>query len=281
MPTLDDPFRTGTVKMKSLRNKADVAQRQRTAQRQLSTDFLDNALEWRRIFAEAWGTFLLVVVAAGGEVVAARSGGAVTPGMRAVAPGLMVMAIIYFMGAVSGAHLNPAVTLAFAVRRNFPWRRVPGYVLGQVVGGVLAALFLRVMFGTIAALGATIPGGGIGNGKALAMEVLLTTGLVNTILGTASGARNIGTNGAIAVGGYIALAGLWAAPISGASMNPARSFAQDLVRGNFGTTWIYVVGPAIGALIGVIFEWILKGRPSAAGAIAAQGAQGGDDSTDA
>jgi aquaporin Z len=237
-------------------------------QRQLSTDFLDGGLEWRRIFAEAWGTFLLVVVAAGGGVVAARSGGAVTPGMVVVAPGLMVMAIIYFMGSVSGAHLNPAVTLAFAIRRNFPWNRVPGYVLGQAVG-------------TIGALGATVPGSGIGNGKALAMEVLLTAGLVNTILGTASGARNIGTNGAIAVGGYIALAGLWAAPISGASMNPARSFAPDLVRGNFGTTWIYVVGPAIGALIGVIFEWILKGRPTAAGAIAAQGAQGADDSTDA
>src|SRR6202162_4761307 len=175
--------------MKSLRNKADAEQRQRIAQRQLSTDFLDHGLEWRRIFAEIWGTFLLVVVPAGGEVVAARSGGVVTPGMRAVAPGLMVMAIIYFMGAVSGAHLNPAVTLAFAVRRNFPWRRVPGYVLGQVVGGVLAALFLRVMFGTIAALGATVPGSGIGKGKALAMEVLLTTGLVNTILGTASHAE--------------------------------------------------------------------------------------------
>ena len=137
MPTTD-PFRTGTAKMKSLRNKADVAQRQ------LSTDFLDNALEWRRIFAEIWGTFLLVVVAAGGEVVDSRNGGAVTPGMRAVAPGLMVMAIIYFMGAVSGAHLNPAVTLAFAVRRNFPWNRVPGYVLAQAVGGVLRSEERRV-----------------------------------------------------------------------------------------------------------------------------------------
>src|ERR1017187_9245644 len=267
--------------MKSLRSKEYVPRRQRIAQQQLSADFLNHALEWRRIFAEAWGTFLLVVVAGGGEVVASRSGGAVTPGMRAVAAGLMVMAIIYFMGAVSGAHLNPAVTLAFAVRQNFPWGRVPGYVLGQVVGRVLAALFLRVMFGTVAALGATVPGSGIGNGKALAMEVLLTTGLVNTILGTASGARNIGTNGAFAVGGYIALAGLWAAPISGASMNPARSFAPDLVRGDFGTTWIYLVGPAIGALIGVIFEWILKGRPTAADAIAAQGARDGDDSTNA
>src|ERR1700680_3639236 len=151
--------------MKSVRNKADVAQRQRMAQRQLSTDFLKHAPEWRRIFAEAWGTFLLVVVAAGGEVVAARSGGAVTPGMLAVTPGLMVMAIIYFMGTVSGGPLNPAVTLAFAVRRNFPWNRVPGYVLAQAVGSVLAALFLRAMFGTSGALGAALPGRGVGDGK--------------------------------------------------------------------------------------------------------------------
>jgi aquaporin Z len=135
------------------------------------------------------------------------------------------------------------------------------------------------MFGPIGTLGATVPGIGIDNGKALAMEVLLTTGLVNTILGTASGARNIGSNGAIAVGGYIALVGLWAAPITGASMNPARSFAPDLVRGDFITTWIYVAGPGLGALIGVTFEWILKGRPTAAGAIAAQGENGGNDST--
>src|SRR5450759_2893929 len=163
--------------MKSLKNKADVAQRKRIAQGQLSTDFLDHTLEWRRIFAETWGTFLLVVVAAGGEVVAARSGGAVTPGMRAVAPGLMVMAIIYFMGAVSGAHLNPAVTLAFAVRRNFPWRRVPGYVLGQVVGGVLACLFLLAVIGNVEHLGATLPGAGYEDRQAFLMEVLLTTGL--------------------------------------------------------------------------------------------------------
>ena len=99
----------------------------------------------------------------------------------------------------------------------------------------------------------------------------MTTGLVSTILGTASGARNIGSNGALAVGGYIALAGLWAAPISGTSMNPARSFAPDLIRGDMGTTWIYVVGPVLGAIIAVGFEWILKGKPTAAGTLAARG----------
>jgi aquaporin Z len=192
----------------------------------------------------------------------------------------MVMAIIYFMGAVSGAHLNPAVTLAFALRGNFPWRRVPGYVVAQVVGGIAAALFLRAMFGTAGALGATVPGGGIGNVRALVMEVVLTAGLVNVILGTASGARNIGANGAIAVGGYIALARLWAEPVSGASMNPVRSLAPDLVRGDFSTTWIYLVGPIVGALIGVGFEWILKGKPTAAGTIAAQGMIGRDDPPD-
>ena len=190
----------------------------------------------------------------------------------------MVMAIIYFMGTVSGAHLNPAVTLAFTLQGNFPWYRVPGYVVAQMIGGIAAALFLRAMFGTCGALGATVPGSGVGSVTALMMEIVLTAGLVNTILGTATGARNIGANGAIAVGGYIALAGLWAAPISGASMNPARSFAPDLVRGDLGTTWIYIVGPVLGALIGVAFEWILKGKPTASGAIAAQGTLDNDDS---
>jgi aquaporin Z len=218
-----------------------------------------------------WGTFLLVVVAAGARVVGAQSDGAITLSMQVIAPGLMVMAIIYFMGAVGGAHLNPAITLAFAARRNFPWARVPGYIAAQFVGGIAAAAFLRAMFGTIGLLGATTPGHGISEIKAFIMEILLTTGLVSTILGTASGARNVGSNGALAIGGYIALAGLWAEPISGASMNPVRSFAPDLIRGSFLTTWIYVAGPVLGAIIAVGFEWILKGSATAAGAVAAQG----------
>jgi aquaporin Z len=257
--------------MTSVRANRHNAQRERMTRRQKPPNFLDPLHEWRRLFAEAWGTFLLVLVAAGGAVVSARSGGAVTLGMSVAAPGLMVMAIIYFMGSVSGAHLNPAVTLAFAVRRNFPWRRVPGYMLAQLLGGLAAALFLKTLFGTVGALGATLPGNGISSGTALAMEVVLTAGLVNTILGTAAGARNIGPNGAIAVGGYIVLAGFWAAPISGASMNPVRSMAPDLLRGDLGTTWIYVAGPILGALIGVLFEWILKGKPTTSGSLAAQG----------
>jgi aquaporin Z len=234
-------------------------------------EFLQPAHEWRRVFSEAWGTFLLVVVAAGAGVVAAQSGGEITQSAKVVAPGLMVMAVIYFMGAVGGAHLNPAVTLAFAVRRNFPWSRVPGYIVAQFAGGIAAACFLRAMFGNIGLLGATVPAPGIGDLKALILEVLLTAGLVNVILGTASGARNVGTNGAIAVGGYIALAGLWAAPITGASMNPVRSFAPDLVRGDLHSDWIYIVGPIVGAMIAVGFEWILKGGPTPAGSLAAQG----------
>ncbi|MFY9718774.1 MAG: aquaporin [Candidatus Cybelea sp.] len=250
---------------------ADPAQQLLAQSARAAVEFSQPSFEGRRIFSEAWGTFLLVVVAAGADVVAAQSGGALSLSMRVVAPGLMVMAIIYFMGAVGGAHLNPAVTLAFAVRGNFPWIRVPGYIVAQFAGGIAAVAFLRAMFGPIGLLGATIPGRGITSVEACIMEVLLTAGLVNVILGTASGARNVGWNGALAVGGYIALAGLWAAPVSGASMNPVRSFAPDLVRGDLSTTWIYFAGPLVGAMIAVGFEWILKGSPTAAGNLAAQG----------
>ena len=247
------------------------AQAARMLRRQRAPDFLDPKHEWRRLFAEAWGTFLLVLVAAGAGIASVISQGAVSLGMAVVAPALMVMAIIYFMGTVSGAHLNPAVTLAFAMRRNFPWNRVPGYIVAQIIGGIVAAFTLRLIFGLQGRLGATVPGEHVSDGIAFSMEILLTTGLVNTILGTAAGARNVGVNGALAVGGYIALAGLWAAPISGSSMNPVRSFAPDLIRGNLSTTWIYVAGPIVGAMIGVLFEWILKGNPTASGRRAAEG----------
>jgi aquaporin Z len=249
----------------------EAVQVNKMVQPQVAPDFLDEGIEWRRLFAEAWGTFLLVLVASGGAITSAQTHGRVSLASAAVAPGLMVMAIIYVMGTVSGAHLNPAVTFAFAVRTNFPWRRVPGYMAAQIVGGLLAAQFLKIIFGNGGDLGATVPGIGFSQTTALMMEVVLTAALVNIILGTASGARNIGTNGAIAVGGYIALAGLWSGTVSGASMNPVRSLAPDIIRGDFNHTWIYIVGPLVGALFGVLFEWILKGKPTEAGRLTAQG----------
>jgi aquaporin Z len=237
-------------------------------------DFLDSSLEWRRLFSEAWGTFLLITVSVGGGAVFAWSKGAVAQGMVYLTPGLMVMAIIYFMGTVSGAHLNPAVTLAFAVRRNFPWGRVPGYLIAQFIGAMGAVYFVQAIFGNFVAHGATVPAHSIDTTSAVLMEMMLTAGLVSVILGTASGARNIGTNGAIAVGGYIILAHLWAGPVTGTSMNPIRSLAPDIIRGDFNTTWIYIVGPILGAMLGVIAEWILKGKATKFGTLAAQGTLG-------
>ncbi len=236
-----------------------------------ASDFGNSRLEYRRLFSEAWGTFLLVLVAAGGGVVGATAyGGDLTLATKALAPGVMVMGIIYFMGPISGAHLNPAVTLAFAARGNFPWVRVPGYLAAQLVGAVLAAWFLQVMFGGIIN-GATEPTPQVSLTVAMLTEAVLTLGLVSVILGTATGARNIGTNGALAIGGYIGLVSVWAAPVTGASMNPVRSFAPELVGGNLSDFWIYLVGPVLGAAVAVGFEWILRGRATAAGADAAQG----------
>ena len=198
--------------------------------RQREVEFDDARLEYRRLFSEVWGTFLLVLVAAGGGVVGATAFGTdLTLAMKALAPGMMVMGIIFFMGTISGAHLNPAVTLAFAVRGNFPWRRVPGYIVAQVVGAVLAAWFLQLMYGGIIN-GATEPTADVSLGVAMLTEAVLTLGLVSVILGTASGARNVGINGAIAVGAYIGLVSVWGAPVSGASMNPARSFGPGADR---------------------------------------------------
>jgi aquaporin Z len=222
-------------------------------------DFDDPALEWRRLFSEILGTFMLVMVGAGGGVVNAVSHGAISRSAAVTAPGLTVLAIILFMGGVSGAHLNPVVTVAFGLRRDFPWRRAAGYILAQLVGATLACLFLLAVFGNVGNLGATLPGPGIADWQAMLIELALTAGLVSTILGTASSAQNVGTLSAVAVGGYIVLAGLWSSPISGASMNPARSFGPDLVRGDFTSYWVYLVGPLAGALLAVLFAYVLRG----------------------
>ncbi len=222
------------------------------------TQFDDPALEYRRLFSELLGTFMLVLVAAGGGILHGQ--GEISLSAAVVAPGLMVLAIILFMGAVSGAHLNPAVSLAFAVRGDFPWKRVPGYIITQLVGAALACLFLLAVFGNIQHLGATLPGSGYRDWQAFLMEIALTGVLVSVILGTASAAQNVGAIGALGVGGYIALAGLWSAPVSGTSMNPARSFGPALVSGDWNAYWVYVAGPLIGAAIAVGCAIILRGR---------------------
>jgi len=240
------------------------------------TDFWDSRYEWRRVFSELLGTFFLVLVAAGGGMVNARFGGhAIPSSARVVAPALMVVAIILFMGAVSGAHLNPAVSLAFALRGDFPWRRVPGYVIAQFAGAVLATLLLWALIGRHGSAGLTLPGAGIPAATALVWELVLTTGLVSTILGTASGAQAVGQFAAIAVGSYIALAGLWGSPVSGASMNPARSLGPALVLGDWTAWWAYLAGPVAGAVIAVGIAYILRGPGGGkSGRQAAQGMLG-------
>ena len=234
-------------------------------------DFWEPKYEWRRIFSELLGTFLLVFVAAGGGMVNARLGG-VPAAARVVAPALMVMAVILFMGAVSGAHLNPAVTVSFALRGDFPWRRVPRYVIAQFLGAVLATLLLWALLGKHGPAGLTLPGPGISTWIAMLWEMVLTVGLVSTILGTASGAQQVGAIAAIGVGSYIALAGLFGGPVSGASMNPARSLGPALVLGDWNSWWAYLVGPIAGGVIAVGIAYILRGRGG--GEVGTRSAQG-------
>ncbi|HXY85773.1 MAG TPA: aquaporin [Gaiellaceae bacterium] len=249
-----------------------VAERLEKDVLQPMADFQDPSQEWRRLFSELYGTFLLVMVAAGGGMMGEAFPNTITRSAAVVAPGLMVMGIIMFMGKVSGAHLNPAVSVAFSLRGDFPWRRVPGYVIVQLVGATLAALVLHEIIKVSAKFGSNYPAHGYAGWQAVLMETLLTMGLVSVILGTASGAQNIGIFGAIGVGGYIALAGLWGSPISGTSMNPARTFGPDLVGRDFGSYWVYVVGPLLGATIAVAFAYVLRGPGGGkAGSAAAQG----------
>jgi aquaporin Z len=234
------------------------------------------AYEARRLLAETLGTFFLVLVAAAGPMVNVRLGGhVISMSAQVVAPGLMVGVVILSMGAVSGAHLNPGVSLAFALRGDFPWRRVPGYVAAQFLGAILAAALLVWLLGGQGTAGLTLPGAGIDEGTALVWEIVLSVGLVTTILGTASGAQNVGPLAALGVGGYIALAGLVGAPVSGASMNVARSLGPALVLGNWTSWWVYLVGPLAGAVIAAGVAYLLRGAGGGVtGSAAAQGTLG-------
>ena len=244
---------------------------------EIKADFQDPSQEWRRLFSELLGTFFLVLVAAGGGMMGQAFPDTISRTAAVVAPGLMVMGIILFMGRVSGAHLNPAVSVAFSLRGDFPWRRVPGYIVVQLIGATLAALFLHAVVNVSATYGSNYPASGYSSGSAFLMEAVLTLGLVSVILGTASGAQNVGLFGAIGVGAYIALAGLWGSPISGASMNPARTFGPDLVGTTFTSYWVYAAGPLVGAALAVGVAWVLRG---AGGGRSGSGAAQGDLSTE-
>ena len=236
------------------------------------TDFNDPRQEWRRLVSELLGTFFLVLAAAGGGMMGQAFPGVISHTAAVTAPALTVMAVILFMGKISGAHLNPAVSIAFALRRDFPWNRVPGYIVVQLAGATLAALILHAIVNVSASYGSNYPAKGYSSGAAFWMELILTAGLVSVILGTASGAQNVGIIGAFGVGAYIALAGLWGSPISGASMNPARTFGPDLASTTFTSYWVYIAGPIAGAVVAVGIAFVLRGPGGGkSGAAAAQG----------
>jgi MIP family channel proteins len=226
----------------------------------------------RRLSAEAFGTFALVFVAAGADTLATVSSGQVSFAARAVAPALLIAAMIYAIGDVSGAHFNPAVTLAFAVRGLFPARLVGPYWAAQLVGAVAGALLLRAMFGAASAAGISTPH--IASGTAVVLEATFTLLLVTVVLGTADRARIVGPDAALAVGATITLCGLIGLPVDGASMNPARSLGPAIVGGDGSNLWIYLVGPIAGGLLAVALARLLHGPPEMEGE-AAEAAQGG------
>jgi aquaporin Z len=227
---------------------------------------------WIRVIIEYVGTFILVTVAAGSGVINNYAGGGpISRTAAVIAPGAVVMAMIYALGPLSGLHINPAVTLAFAARGVFKIAWVFPYLLVQLAGAVSAALFLQVMYGHVSSGGnypIAKPGG---DWRSLVMEVVLTAILVTVILNTATGYRSIGHNAALAVGSTVALLGLFASPISGASMNPARTLGPDIVSLDFNGWWIYIIGPIVGAAIAVMLIGLVRGLPDKEEREAAEG----------
>lgn len=214
----------------------------------------------RRCFAEGLATFALVFAGCGAIVVDAQRGGTLGSTGIATAFGLVIMAMIYATGHLSGAHINPAVSVAFSASRHFPAREVAAYVPAQLAGAVAGALLLRLVWhGTPADLGATVPS--VGAGSALVYETVMTGFLMFVIMAVATDTRAIGAAAAIAIGGTIALDSLFGGGVTGASMNPARSFGPALVAGEWHDFWIYVVGPLLGALAAALAYQLVRSTP--------------------
>jgi MIP family channel proteins len=204
----------------------------------------------RKLAAEVLGTFALVFAGTGAIVINDVSGGTVSHVGIALTFGLIVLAMIYAVGDVSGAHLNPAVTLGFFVARRFEGRWVVPYIASQCLGALLASFSLRLMFPTHATLGATLPAGDAI--QSFVLELILTFLLMFVILSVSTGSKEKGILAGVAVGSVIALEALFAGPISGASMNPARSLAPALVSLRLHSLWVYVSAPVLGACTGVL-----------------------------
>ncbi|MDQ6780690.1 MAG: aquaporin [Candidatus Eremiobacteraeota bacterium] len=214
-----------------------------------------------RALAEFIGTFFLTFVAAGADIVHSASGGEIAHTSRYLAPGFLIAAMIWSLSGISGAHLNPAVTLTFVLRRSFPLARALVYWFVQFAGALAAATVLRLFFGELIAKGASKPGPDISGWAAVSWEALLTALLILVILGTAENEAVVGKNAALAVGFTVALCGLFSSPISGASMNPARSLGPQIVAGTLSDSWIYVIGPLLGAGVAVMLGYLLFGAP--------------------
>jgi aquaporin NIP len=204
----------------------------------------------KKLVAEFIGTFALVFAGTGAIVIDQSSAGTVTHVGVALTFGLIVLAMIYTVGDISGAHLNPAVSLGFFVARRFPFRNVMPYIVSQCIGALTASSVLRVLFPENAMLGATIPAGS--QIQSFVLELILTAVLMFVILGVSTGAAEKGITAGIVVGAVIALEAMFAGPICGASMNPARSLAPAFISGHLEHLWIYCVAPVVGAFIGVL-----------------------------
>jgi aquaporin Z len=237
-------------------------------------DTLSSRPLWVRVIIEFVGTFVLVTVAAGAGVINHYvGGGPISRTAAVIAPGAVVMAMIYAWGPLSGLHINPAVTFAFASRGVFPAAWVAPYLVAQFAGAIGAALFLQVMFGDVGAGGNYPIARHGGDWRSFVMEIVLTAILVSVILNTATGHRSIGHNAALAVGSTVALLGLFASPISGASMNPARTLGPDIVGARYTGWWVYVTAPVIGAAIAVMIIGAVRGLPSREEQKAAEGGE--------
>lgn len=212
----------------------------------------------QRFFAEVIGTFALVFAGTGAIVINQASGGAITHAGIALTFGFIVLAMIYTFGDVSGAHLNPAVTTSFAAAGRFPWREVPAYIAAQLLGAFAASALLKLLFPANEKLGATLPAGPVT--QSLILEVVLTFILMLVILSVSTGAKEKGITAGIAIGSVIALEAMFAGPICGASMNPARSLSPAVVSGHVEHLWAYLIGPLAGALLAVPACCLVRSR---------------------